>query len=72
MFHGRNLRVLAIEKYKIAHNLAPTYMRDMMIYLDVKHCTRTICTVTIDENDIIECYDKINIWTQGLPVGWGP
>ena len=43
----RNLRVLAIEMYKIAHNLAPTLMRNMMIKLDAKHCATSTCKVTI-------------------------
>ena len=30
-----------------------------MINLDVKHCVRSNRKVTIDENDIIECSDKI-------------
>ena len=57
--HEREVRVLTIEMYKIAHNLAPTFMRDMMINLDVKHCTRSTCKVTIEEN-VIECSEKIN------------
>lgn len=35
-------------------------MRDMMVNLDFKHCTRSICKVRIDENDIIESSDKIH------------
>ena len=58
--HERNLKVLAIEMYKIAHNLASTFMLDMMINLDFNYRTRSTCKVTIDENDIIECSDNIN------------
>ena len=51
--HERNRRVLAIERCKIPHNLAPTFIRDIMINLDVNHCTRYTWKATIDENDIM-------------------
>ena len=58
MNHERNASVLAFEMYKIAHNLAPKFMIHMMINLIVKHCPRSTCKVSIDEND--KCSNKIN------------
>ena len=45
--HKRSLRVLVIELYKISHNLAPTFTRDMMmINLKVNNCARSTREVT--------------------------
>ena len=53
MIHERNPRVLAFEIRNIAHDLVPTFMRDMMISLDIKNYIRSTCKVTMDENKII-------------------
>ena len=47
--HQRNLRILAIEKYKISNDLSPLFMKDMMTEICVSYNTRSTTKVEIDD-----------------------
>ena len=56
--HQRNLRVLAIEMYKIAIGLSPNFTIDLLTDLGSKRSTKSNCNVTIDEKENITCSNK--------------
>ena len=58
--HQRNLRVLAIEMYKIANGLSPDFMIELMTNLGNQRSTRSHCNVTIDEKRTITRSNKSN------------
>ena len=58
--HQRNLRVLAIEMYKIANGLSPDFMIELMTNLGNQRSTGSNCNVTIDEKENITCSNKSN------------
>ena len=53
--HQRNLRVLAVEMYKISHKLSPEFMWDLVEEINTKYQTRSSYNSDIDENEKIEC-----------------
>ena len=47
--HHRNLRVLAIEMYKISHDQSPQFMKNLVEEIDTKYCTR--CSFNVKKGD---------------------
>ena len=39
--HQKNLRVVAVEMYKISHNMSPIFMEDLVTDIDTKYHTRS-------------------------------
>ena len=62
--HQRNLRVLAVEMFKISYKLAPEFMRDLVEEINTNYRTRTSYNIDIDDNEKIECTKKSNYHFQ--------
>ena len=58
--HQRNLRVLAIEMYKISQGKSPEFMKNLVEEIDTKYCTRSSYNVEEDDNGNILCTRKLN------------
>ena len=58
--HQRNLRVLAIEMYKISNDLSPLFMKDIMTEICVPYNTRSTTKVEIDDDGNYRCLKKSN------------
>ena len=48
--HQKNLRVVAVEMYKISHNMSPIFMEDLVTEIDTKYHTRSSYKVELDDN----------------------
>ena len=58
--HHRNLRVLAIEMYKISHDLSPKFMKNLVEEIDTKYFTRSSYNVEKDGDGNTLCTKKLN------------
>ena len=58
--HHRNLRVLAIEMYKISHDQSPKFMKNLVEEIDTKYCTRSSYNVEKDDDGNTLCTKKSN------------
>ena len=59
--HQRNLKVLALEMYKIAHEKSPSFMKDLVEEIDRNYHTRSSYEVELDENrNVKKCPKKSN------------
>lgn len=58
--HQRNLRALAIEMYKISHNLCPMFMNEMVTEASLPYNTRSTTKVEVDYNGKCESDKKLN------------
>ena len=65
--HQRNLKVLALEMYKIAHEKFPSFMKDLVEEIDRNYHTRSSYKVELDENgNVIKCSKKSNYRLQNV------
>ena len=62
--HQRNLRVLAIEMYKISQGKSPEFMKNLVEEIDTKYCTRSSYNVEEDDNGNTLCTKKSNYRIQ--------
>ena len=62
--HQRNLRVLAVEIYKISHKLFPKFMWDLVEEINTKYQTMSSYNIDINDNSKIECTKKSNYRAQ--------
>ena len=58
--HQQNLRVLAIEMYKISNNLSPVFMRNMMTECHIPYNTQSMVKFEKDANGSLKCTKKSN------------
>ena len=69
--HQRNLKVLALEMYKIAHEKSPSFMKDLVEEIDRNYHTRSSYEVEIDENgNVKKCSKKSNYCLQNVNIIW--
>ena len=61
--HQRNLRALAIEMYKISHDLSPDFMKDILTKTHDSYPTRSNCNVKIENDGSISHSQKSNFRT---------
>ena len=62
--HHRNLRVLAIEMYKISHDQSPQFMKNLVEQIDTKYYTRSSYNVEEDGDGNTLCTKKSNYRQQ--------
>ena len=62
--HHRNLRVLAIEMYKISHDQSPQFMKNLVEQIDTKYYTRSSYNVEKDGDGNTLCTKKSNYRQQ--------
>ena len=62
--HQKNLRVVAVEMYKISHNMSPIFMEDLVTDIDTKYHTRSRYKVELDENCNATCSKKLNYYPK--------
>ena len=56
--HQRNLKVLAVEMYKISQGISPKFMNDLVEEFDTKYHTRSGYGVELDEGGNVKCLNK--------------
>ena len=56
--HQRNLKVLAVEMYKISQGISPKFMNDLVEEFDTKYHTRSRYGVELDEGGNVKCLNK--------------
>jgi len=65
--HQRNLKVLALEMYKIAHEKSPSFMKDLVEEIDRNYHTRSSYEVELDESgNVKKCSKKSNYRIQNV------
>ena len=57
--HQRNLRVLAVEIYKLTKKLSPEFMWDMVEEVNTKYIALPSCKIDINENDEISTHKSL-------------
>ena len=62
--HQKNLRVVAVEMYKISHNMSPIFMEDLVTDIDTKYHTRSRYKVELDDNCNATCSKKLNYYLK--------
>ena len=53
-----DVKVLAVEMYKISHGKSPKFMNDLVEEIDTNHHTRSCYGVELDEGSNIKCFNK--------------
>ena len=56
--HQRNLKVLAVEMYKISHGKSPKFMNNLVEEVDTKYHTRSSYGVELDEGGNVKFLNK--------------
>ena len=69
LIRQRNLRVLAVEMYKIANGLSSDFMIDLMTDLGNQRSTRSNCNITVDEKENNTCSNKSNFCLTRVKTG---
>ena len=65
--HQRNLKVLALEMYKIAYEKLPNFMKDLVEKIDRNYHTRSSYEVELDKNgNVKKCSKKSNYRLQNV------
>ena len=68
--HQKNLRVVAVEMYKItemykiSHNMSPIFMEDLVTEIDTKYHTRSSYKVELDDNCNATCSKKLSYYPK--------
>ena len=58
--HQRNLRILAIEMYKISNDLSPLFMKDLKTEICIPYNARSTTKVVKDDDGNYRCMKKSN------------
>ena len=64
--HQRNLRVLAIQMYKILNDLSPLFMEDLMTEICIPYNTRSTTKVEKDDYGNYRCMKKSPSYQNGF------
>ena len=62
--HERNLRVLAIEMYKISFNLSPSFINEIVEEISTKYNTRSSCDIEMNDKGETNRIEKTNYKVQ--------
>ena len=62
--YQKNLRVVAVEMYKISHNMSPIFMEDLVTEIHTKYHTRSSYKVELDDNCNTTCSKKLNYYSR--------